>query len=233
MNAAAILEATETEVQEKPYYTYDGDGCPYALADGEVLDPADLDRYQLAPGSEPEPKPFAIHDRESADWTLKLRANICTDINAIEERRKFLNANLNRQKRQYEAKLKWWDWRFREAFVGFAKTQLKGKAKSVVFDHGTLALRTAKGTSTLTDDQAALAFVELYNPDGVKRSTTMTTLRETAESVLRSANAMLAREDLSDKDRAGAEYDLKRATEALALIKTEGAGEKVVIESGL
>lgn len=234
MNAAAILEATEPqpETHEKPLYAYDSDGYPYALADGEVLDPADLERYQLAPGLDDQPKPFVINDRPSAEWALERREIVCSLISAIEERRAFLNANLNRQRKQLEAKLKWWDWRFRDQFIAFARTMIKGKSKTVVFDHGTFSLRTSKGKSSLTDEDAALAFVEVYNPDGVKRSATMTTLRETAEQVIRDAKSILARENLSPKDQTSAEYDLKRATDALALIKTVDAGEKVVIETG-
>lgn len=133
------------------------DGYLYDIDTGEVLGLADL------------PELFEVRDEDSANWVLEKRAAIEAGIVArtalLEAAQRNIQALINAERR----KLSYWDFRFSPSLTKWAKTMLTGKSKTLQLAQGKIAFRATKGSSSIINDEAAIAFAQDYLPSAIKR----------------------------------------------------------------
>jgi len=134
----------------------DAEGWIYRVDTGEIV------------GHSGASELFDVQDHESADWVLELRSQLEGEITGLAARKRALVAQLDAQINAATRRLAWWDWRFSPSLIAFARSQLKGKSKTVQFNWGKVAFRSTPGSTQIIDDAAALAFVETWAPDQVK-----------------------------------------------------------------
>lgn len=179
----------------------DPDGWEYDVETGEVLGRADV------------ADAFAIDSPERADWALELRSKIEGDLAGVNARLKAVTAQLQALRRQHERRLAWWDWRFSQGLVAFARSVLAGRSRTVRFGWGSVSFRQTKGHSEIIDMAAAVEFVRAWWPETVRRVETV------------GVNTVLA---LAEKVRESTGED-----ERLPFLVTSGPGENVTIITGV
>ena len=190
----ATLEPIAPETQ------VDGDGFIYRVDTGEVIGHAGANER------------FKIDSQDDADCVLEMRSKIEGDIAATEARIRGVLAQLEAIKAKHVRRLSWWEWRFGSDLIGFARSQLKGKSRTAQFGWGRVSFRATKGITSILDPDAAVAFVELYDPSRVA----------TKKSVgLKDVLAVLPLAlEAGDEDRPN-------------WLKTSEPGENIVISTGI
>lgn len=171
--------SAETIEDDDGRIAWDDEGCPYLDATGEYLAPDD----PRLESSGPRPLAPRIETREDAERALEGLAAINADLVAISERRNAYLANLNRQIGKQERRIKWWEYRNRAGVIEVAKSML-GAGRTADFDHGRVRFRTTRGTRTILDMAAAVAYVRDWAPDRVKveESVTLKAIEAARES---------------------------------------------------
>jgi phage host-nuclease inhibitor protein Gam len=157
------------------------DGFIYEIETGEIVGRIDLKATWRAEKS------------DDVEWSLELRAKIESDLAAVRLRKAALLKNLSAIERDHERRLAWWEWRFRPDVVAFARKSLEGsKSKTARFAWGAIKFRMSSGTNTITDPDAAVAFVQERKPEAVKveRSVTVKTVLEVAAALGEAAPTM-------------------------------------------
>lgn len=136
------------------YAIVDGE---YVTPDGEVIGFSDVAAAWRAEAA------------GDVEWALGIRAGIEADLAALRLRKAAAVANFEALEKKQSQRLAWWDWRFRSDVVAFARKALEGgKARTLQLENGAIKLRTTAGINKITDEEAAVAFVEQYRPDAVK-----------------------------------------------------------------
>jgi hypothetical protein len=161
-----MLDAADTErvaaVGKVRETATDSQGYTYYTDDGEII------------GHVSTPETFRIDTTEKADWALDKRSEIEADLLAIRARKRALLENLTRLERTIEARLTWWDFRFRAEVIAFAREAIRSiKGKTLRLTYGSIAFRTSRGTNSIFDMEQAVAFVAKFAPEHVKRVETV------------------------------------------------------------
>jgi hypothetical protein len=185
----------------------DSEGFIYDVETGEVLGHETV--------SEDPVKPFEVDSVEAAEWVLEKRSRIEANILAVEARINALVASLERQRGHFIRQLAWWEYRFQPTLVRLARSLLKGKSRTVNFDHGKVAFRTSKGTNTIIDDQAALAYVRMWCPEKVH-----------VKEWVNVADVLAARQ-------LAAEVAEEDPSQSLPFLVSSGPSENVTVETGI
>lgn len=137
----------------------DSEGWLYDVETGEVLGLA------ATRASEVE----TIDSTERADEVLEIRSRVEARIVALQARRAALNRQLDALEKAERDRLAWWDWRYRDLLVEFARGLLrKAKGRTIRFAFGSVAFRSSKGTNQITNMEAAVEWVKRRDPELVK-----------------------------------------------------------------
>lgn len=192
------------------------DGTPFNPETGEIYDPTDqaVIDYTLAHNDADTIKAFRVDSVESAEWALQKRGDVEAEIVALEAQREAITRNINNLINQRRRRLAWWDWRFLDDLVTFARSQLK-KTKTAQFVHGKVSFRSSKGSRAILFDDQALAFVRRWAPDKIKvvESVNLTAI----DAAIKAANEATESTD----------YD------APPFVASTGPKETVTVETGL
>jgi hypothetical protein len=193
MSIAQSKESIQAEI------AVDEDGCLYYPESGELLDVGLLERHLSADFQKPitpaEVKervdeisagiePFLCENREEAEEALARLARIEDRLRAINARKNAIIDNFDRQIREEQRRIAWWEYRFRPMLVKFAKGQLKGKARTANFDMGRVKFLTVRGRPQIVTghEDAAVAWCRKWNPGVVKtKSETWVTATDAAK----------------------------------------------------
>jgi hypothetical protein len=185
----------------------DEDGWEYDVDTGEVL------RFVGLP-SAPLAESFKVTDDASAEWVLELRSKLEGEIVGIDARLEALQKCLLSMRRDRVNRLKTWDWRFAPSLIEYAKSKLVGKSKKAKFAHGIVAFHASTGTNKITDMEAAVAFVEEFDPGLVKvvKTTNVTNVKKIMDEY-----------EVSDKE----------IKEVAVWLESTGPRESVTISTGI
>jgi hypothetical protein len=179
----------------------DSDGWIYDVATGEVVG--------LATAADD----FRIDSPEAAEWALEVRSRIEGEIAGIDARIAAVTEQLQRLRKAKMRRLSWWEWKFGDQLVGFARTQLNGKSRTWRCTWGSVAFRSVKGSRKIVDMAAAVGFVRSFAPEEVR----------VAESVtLAGVDKAVAAAEAATGER-----------EELEFLVTMPGGENVAIETGI
>ena len=157
-NDVIDVEFTEVEAEVIDGYLVDKDGEVLGLADPATGEPMER---------------FEVRSEEAADWVLKLFMEEEARLEAIEAKRAAILANLEGQEVAPRNRLRYLGYRFHNDLAAWARSELaakKGKGKTVKLTHGSIAFRNSAGSAEILDHASALAFVEEWKPDEVKKS---------------------------------------------------------------
>lgn len=139
-----------------PATEVDSDGYIFRVDTGEIVGHVDATER------------FRIDSVEAADWALNKRAEIDGLLLALRARRRALLDNMDQLEASLVRRISWWDYRFGSELIGFARTLLKGKSRTVQFAWGKVSFRATKGRSEILSQTEAVEYVRLYAPDKVK-----------------------------------------------------------------
>lgn len=156
MSTETLLELLTVPIPETRNTAVDPEGWVYDVDTGEVI------------GKDMVDDRFKVDTPEAADWALEVRSRIEGNILAIDERKRAVCRQLDAMRNDQIRRLSWWEWRFGSDLIGFARTLLKGKSRSVKFTWGSVSFRTTQGTTEILDMPAAVAFVRAWEPELVK-----------------------------------------------------------------
>ena len=114
---------------------------------------------------------FVPDTEEKVEWVFRLAMEAEAELIAIDKQRAAIIANLDRKKVTPRNRLAWIWMKWQGHVEEFAKRSLQamgGKSKTLKLAHGSVAFRTTKGSSEITDKAAALAFVMEWAPSRLK-----------------------------------------------------------------
>jgi hypothetical protein len=158
---------------------------------------------------------FHIDSTVKAEWALRLRGEIEAQVAALDARLEALRANLLALRAEQVRRLSWWDWRFGSQLADFARRMLAGgKKRTWTCAWGRVSFRKSQGRTEILDMEAAVAWMERWNPALVKveRSVSKKDVLEVAAQ----APALPGEEYVPPK-----------------WLRIDGEGERVTIDTGI
>jgi hypothetical protein len=159
------------------------DGYLFDVQTGEVvgiIDPATREPIFFTEESEgvTEAKPFSIQSIEAADWVMSLKMREEAKMLAIAAQRVALMANLDGLTVEPRNRLKGLAYRFDRELEVFARKELDGsKSKTMKLPHGSIAFRKTPGSAEILDPAQAIAYVEEWTPENVKKSVSIDAIK--------------------------------------------------------
>lgn len=114
-----------------------------------------IDGYRIGPDGEVlefvgEPR-FAIDSESAAEWVLEKRQDEESRIVALKAKREAILANLGREIKHHEGRVRALDYRFAAELEAFARTRLSGKRRTWTCPYGSVAFRHTKARWTWSD----------------------------------------------------------------------------------
>jgi phage host-nuclease inhibitor protein Gam len=173
-------QATDTTT---PAIEWMEDGTPFNPETGEVYSIEELQALGAMPTAQILP---SITSRTVAEEVLEIRQKIESKIDGIQKRKAIVIANFDKQIKQQQTRLNWWDFRFKDQLIELTKQLLGGgKKKNYTYDFGTVSSRTSNGTNTITDMNLAVEYMKRIDKTKVKvvESVTVTDLIKTREEL--------------------------------------------------
>ena len=177
----------------------------YVDAEGFVISPDGEVIGFREPESPADPdRPFAVADRESAEWVLSRIADAEARVAGIEARKAAMVENFERQSKKFADRAKWLNLRFGPELEMWARRELDNqvgsrKAKSLTLDNATVGFRTNPGGIKLTDPDAAIAWLEIHgHRDAIREVRTTTATAAAAKVDLELARAIDRYEESED-----------------------------------
>jgi len=150
-------------------------------------------------------QPFAVVDRNSAEWVLAKLMDADAAILAEQTRLAVITENIQARIKGHTQRRDWLRARFAGELEQYAAGQLTGqKARTLVLDHGKISFRKTPGSTTIIDMAAAVEWAKQNAPDALKIT----------ESVL--VSPLKGRDDLPE-----------------AIFTVTGPGEKCTVETGI
>lgn len=113
---------------------------------------------------------FKVGDRSSAEWVMERLTEAEAELAAIAARRKVLLDNLAGMEAEAQRRADWLRYRFGAELEAWAAAELEGKKqRSIKTPFGTLAFRKKAAKVVVTDEEAAVTYLEdLGLTDAVK-----------------------------------------------------------------
>lgn len=204
-----LATIAEGETPPSELIAYLDDGTPYDPETGEILERTEETSAAIVP--------FKIDTDDGADWALEKRASVEGEILALESERDRINRNIDRLVLMRRRRLDWWNFRFENELVSYARRKLATiKGKTVLFIHGKVSFRSSKGSRSIIDQSAADAFVQRWAPSRIKVKVLPVNLTD-IEAAAKAAN------EATESN----EYD------RLPFVVGTGPQEKATIDTGL
>lgn len=201
-------EAAERQIGQTP------DGWLYDVKTGEILGVAEgVEDEGARLGMRGVGARFEVDSEDAANWSLMIRTEVESNLLALQARRDAVNRHIDAMIAEQRRRLSWWEYRFQPSLVAFARTLLKGKARTVQFTWGKVAFRKTKGSTAILDPDTALEYVETFAPSLVSRKAWVT--------VAAINQAALIAEDATGEPQ------------VLSFVARSGESESVTVSTGL
>jgi len=111
---------------------------------------------------------FKIESTEAAEWVLQLRSEAEGKVLGLVARKAALIEQMDKVIAKSMRRISYWDFRFRDELIAWARTQLKGKEKTLQLAWASISFRESRGSNVIVSDEEALRYVETYAPQLVK-----------------------------------------------------------------
>lgn len=170
---------------------------------------------------------FRIDSESAAEWVLEKRADAESRIVALKAKRDAVLANIDREIRHHEGRVKALDYRFGAELEQFARTRLTGKRRTWACAYGSVAFKRQAARWRWTPDgkAAALEYARRHHPGLVRVKTVEDVPFDGLESFLEGFG--ITAERLYDENEPEIVRDLARVVEFVP------EGEKVTISTGV
>ena len=125
--------------------------------------------------------------KKDMEFILENMSTLDAQKTANDLRIKAIQESLEAQNRKLEAQRKFWEWKFGNDLINYAKEQLaNSKSRTYQFDYGKVSFRTSKGTNKITDMDKAVAWAKKHFPDIVivEERVNVTDILEKTEHVI-------------------------------------------------
>lgn len=139
---------------------------------GEVIWISEEGKAQAEPRTETETA-FKVRDINDVNWVLKLRMHAENELASIRHTREAINENLDGMARDQQRRLEGLDWRFNAELEEWTTREIEqngGRSKTVKTPFGKLSFRLNRGTNQILDHNIAIAFVDDWKPELIKKS---------------------------------------------------------------
>jgi hypothetical protein len=119
-------------------------------------------------------QPFAVVDRNSAEWVLAKLMDADAAIFAEQTRLAVVTENIQARIKGYARRRDWLRARFAGELEQYATGQIAGqKARTLTLDHGKISFRKTPGGTAVTDMAAAVIWAKANAPEAVKVTETV------------------------------------------------------------
>lgn len=190
-----------------------------------------IDGYRIGPDGEvlefmSEPR-FAIDSESAAEWVLEKRQDEEARIVALKAKREAILANLDREIRHHEGRVKALDYRFGPELEAFARTRLSGKRRTWTCPYGSVAFRKQAAKWRWADGgkERAIEWARQHKATAIKSEVREWVEFDAIKSVIDGHD--LTTGDLYNEDAVEWIRDLARVVEFVP------EGEKVTISTGV
>ena len=155
---------------------------------------------------------FHVDDEKSAEWVLEKMQQEDAQVAGLTARLNAIKENIETLRNRHANRRTYLETKFGAELAEFAKTQLDGKIKSWTCPFGTVAFRSTPERLAVADEDKALEWAKVHEPQAVK----------TTEKFL-----------ISRLGKDTQKAILEAGTASLHGLRIEPAGESVTIKTGV